>query len=611
MSVFRRSHGHRSHALTTRAKIWLGIAIAIIAAQAAVSLVLPLSSEVHLPFGWQMSAHFFRTAFGDVMQAIIVGFAGVVMVGNGFRTKGAARVFWLLFGIGMCFWLADLLVWGYYEVLTHQEVPTLTLGDTYLFLHLVPMIAALGAHPEGRPQPIGRPRTWLDFAVLLTYWMYVYALLVMPYQYVKPDVPIYNYHFDLVDKGGHWVLVIALTVTLIRTKGPWRRIYLLFTLASLCYAVFSDMANLAVDVGKYYTGSVYDILLIGTMCFFAYAALEGRWMPSGGYEPVQAETPEVPKRALPWPSITSMVVTLSTPAIGVYLLNYAPGMQSAVRQFRLIATLVAMCVLVFLVFLKQTLLQSDLLKSLSSVSDAYTDLKAVKNQLVQSEKLASMGRLLAGAAHEINNPLTAILGYADLIASNNGADGQSRTMAEKIGQQARRTKMLVEDLLTFSQETPTQRAPNDVRVLINNAIKIAGLDPAKGIKIDVSAPDKLAPVVVDSGQILQVFVHLIRNAAEAMNESRVRSLHISLRTGNSNVQVEFADSGPGVRDPGLVFDPFYTTKSPGKGTGLGLSACYGIVQKHGGQITCANRSQGGAIFTVTLPTAERVAETQA
>jgi two-component system NtrC family sensor kinase len=229
----------------------------------------------------------------------------------------------------------------------------------------------------------------------------------------------------------------------------------------------------------------------------------------------------------------------------------------------------------------------------------------VKNQLVQSEKLASMGRLLAGAAHEINNPLTAILGYSDLISSNAASDSQSRNMAEKIAQQARRTKLLVEDLLKFSQETPTQRTVNDVQVLVKNAIKIAGLESANAIKVEVTARENLPPVVVDAGQILQVFVHLIRNAADAMADSSVRVLHISTRAGSSQVQIEFADSGAGVRDPNLVFDPFYTTKSPGKGTGLGLSACYGIVQKHGGQITCQNRPQGGAVFTVTLPVVQQ------
>jgi two-component system NtrC family sensor kinase len=299
-----------------------------------------------------------------------------------------------------------------------------------------------------------------------------------------------------------------------------------------------------------------------------------------------------------------MAATVSTPVIGLYLLLGVREVNPQVRQFRLLVTFAAMALLVLLLFLKQTLLRSDLLHSLTGVSDAFSNLKRVQDQLVQSEKLAAMGRLLAGAAHEINNPLTAILGYSELIHSDETVDQRARTMAEKIGQQARRTKLLVEDLLKFSQETPTQTSLSDVRVLVNNAVKLAGLESAKTVDVQVNASPSLPPVLVDSGQILQVFVHLIRNAAEAMRNVPVRVLLITIRAGNANVQIEFADSGEGVKNPDLVFDPFYTTKSPGKGTGLGLSACYGIVQKHGGQITCQNRPQGGAVFTVTLPTAK-------
>jgi signal transduction histidine kinase len=171
--------------------------------------------------------------------------------------------------------------------------------------------------------------------------------------------------------------------------------------------------------------------------------------------------------------------------------------------------------------------------------------------------------------------------------------------------------MLVEDLLKFSQETPTQRSLNEVHVLLDNAIKIAALEPSHAVKVELSIGENLPMVAVDSAQILQVFVHLIRNAADAMRDAVVRVLHITTRGGSAQVQIEFADSGAGVREPDLVFDPFYTTKSPGKGTGLGLSACYGIVQKHGGQITCHNRPQGGAIFTVTLPAAQKPQEQNA
>ena len=572
----------------------------MIGLQAAVTYGIPHNAMVHLPFHFSPNGAYLQSAFGDLAQALIVGFAGLVMIGNAIRSRGPERVFWVLFSIGMGFWFADLAVWSYYEVFLADKVPEMTFGDTMLFLHLVPMVAALGVRPDRPAPPLAPKRSWLDFAVLLTFWLYVYALLVMPYQYIDPDLPSYNFNFDIIDKAGHWILVFGLTLAFLRSRGAWRRIYLLFTLASLAYAVFSDVANLAVDQNDYYTGSPFDIVLIATMCSFAYAALAARWRES---DPPIA--PEPPKPSIQWPAVMGMAAILSTPAIGLYLVNFSGAMRPDVRSFRIMITLVAMVLLVVLVFMKQSLLQKDLVNSLTSVSEAFSDLKRIKNELVQSEKLASMGRLLAGAAHEINNPLTAILGYSDLIATDEAVDPQARSMADKIGQQARRTKMLVEDLLKFSQESPTQRTVADIQVLVDNAVKIASLELGQNIKVEVSAHEKLAPVLVDAGQILTVFVHLIRNAADAMRDAPVRVLHISTRRGTAQVQVEFADSGSGVKDPDLVFDPFYTTKSPGKGTGLGLSACYGIIQKHGGQITCQNRPQGGAIFTVTLPTSQQ------
>jgi len=590
--------------VTTRSKICLGVGLAIVAMQAAVTYGIPRAALIHLPGHLTITGAYLQVAYGDLSQCAIVLFAGIIMVSNAMRTRGPARIFWTLMSIGVGFWVADLGLWAYYEVFTQSEVPHLTIGDTFLFLHLMPMVAALGAHPETQAESATPQRTWFDFALLLTYWLYIYAFMVMPFEYITPDLPTYNFNFDSVDKAGHWILVIALAVAFIRTRGPWRRLYLTLTIACISYALFSDIANLAIDMNNYYTGSPFDIVLVGTMCLFAYVALEGRWMPAESFEAAPAPVDARPRKlSLRWPAILGTLATISTPAFGIYVLEYAPHLAPPVREFRLILTLLAMILLIFLLFLKQNLLQADLVNSLTSVSDAFSDLKQVKNQLVQSEKLASMGRLLAGAAHEINNPLTAILGYSDLIKSDHGVDAEARTMAEKIGQQARRTKMLVENLLMFSQEVPTRRSANDVQVLVNNAIKLANLEAGNAIKVEVSALDNLPPVVVDSGQILQVFVHLIRNAADAMRESKVRVLHISTRAGSSQVQVEFADSGAGVKDPDLVFDPFYTTKSPGKGTGLGLSACYGIIQKHGGQITCQNRPQGGAVFTVILPTA--------
>lgn len=590
--------------MSKRERTWLGVFTSVIALQTLVTFSVPRAHVFHLPFGISFGGNQFRVTFGDILQNSLIAFAVVVLVRLARRSQGPSRLFWSLMATGLSLWLSDLLFWTYYEVIRGVSVPPFTIGDTLLFLHLVPMVAAIGIRPD-LPPPTEKPqRKSLDFAILVIYWLYFYALFVMPYEFVRPDVPSYDFNFDLVDKLGHTVLMVSLGVVFLRSRGAWRRIYLMFTVASLAYAVFSDVANLAIDQNTYYSGAPVDILLVSTMCAFAFISLEARWLTENHIETQPVSEAEPRRRILPWTALVGMIVTLSTPVIGFVLVAYAQKMDPAVREFRLVITMVAMFLLFFLVFLKQTLLQRDVVYSLSNVSAAFSDLQRVKNQLVQTEKLASMGRLLAGAAHEINNPLTAILGYSDLLTSSTN-EPQARSMGEKIAQQARRTKMLVEDLLKFSQETPTQRSSNDIHVLVRNAIKIANLDSTNPVTIEVSSRDGLPPVVVDPGQILQVFVHLIRNAAEAMRDSSVRKLQISTRSGNDQVQIEFADSGSGVKDPNLVFDPFYTTKSPGKGTGLGLSACYGIVQKHGGQITCQNRPQGGAVFTVTLPTIEQ------
>ena len=587
--------------------MWFTLALLLIGMQVTITFGISRTTTYHIPFHANMTGAALQSMLGNISQSCLILLAVLLMLRNSMRSRGLVRVFWTLMCIGLAFWAADVAIWAYYEVLRQSNVPSITIGDTFLFLHWVPMVAALAVRPDKHSPTIDRRQAWLDFFMLMAYWCYIYAFLVMPYQYVRPDLRAYNYNYDLLDRAGNWLLVAGLVIVVLNSKALWRRIYMILIVAAISYAVFSQVANAAIIDGTYYTGSAYDILWVATICWFAFAALEGAWMSSSERmsELVELSSDHRWSHSLQWHSLLGMAATVSTPTIGLYLL-FTSDMDDSVRKFRIIVTLCAMTLLVVLVFLKQRLLQTALMHSLTDVSQAYSNLKQVQNQLVQSEKLASMGRLLAGAAHEINNPLTAIMGYSELIVTSSASAPQTRGMAEKIAQQARRTSTLVKDLLTFSQETPTQRSLNDIEVLVKHAVNIAGLETGRAIQVQLDTGQELPKVFVDPGQILQVFVHLIRNAADAMRSSAVRVLKISARTSDALLEVKFVDSGSGVREPGLVFDPFYTTKSPGQGTGLGLSACYGIIQKHGGQITCSNGPAGGAIFTVTLPASQSV-----
>jgi PAS domain S-box-containing protein len=235
---------------------------------------------------------------------------------------------------------------------------------------------------------------------------------------------------------------------------------------------------------------------------------------------------------------------------------------------------------------------------------AYEDLRRTQEQLLQSEKMSAVGQLIAGVAHELNNPLTAILGYAQLLESE-GLNERAQDYVAKMFKQAQRTHRVVQNLLSFARQRKPERAEVDIRKVLDETLALRDYD-LKVNKIEVKKDLGTQPalVVADPHQIEQVFLNIINNAVDAVLETgRSGKLKIHVYCQRGEVCAQFADDGPGIKDPKRIFDPFYTTKSVGKGTGLGLSICYGIVKEHGGDITARNASEGGAVIEVRLPMA--------
>jgi two-component system NtrC family sensor kinase len=292
---------------------------------------------------------------------------------------------------------------------------------------------------------------------------------------------------------------------------------------------------------------------------------------------------------------------ISLPIFAIYTLRF--GHESLeVRDFRLMATLIASVPLALLIFLRTHLADKDRSRLLARSEQSIENLKRLQAQMVQSEKLVSLGQLAAGAAHEINNPLAAILGFSDLLADDPTVPEKARATAAKIRDQARRTKTLVGNLLSFARQVPAERTLLDINTVVNNAVQLRALDLRSGTsRIELKLESVLPGVRGDGNQLMQVFFNIISNALEAMEAATGGVLTIKTIRDRGNVVILFSDSGPGLKDPHRVFDPFYTTKPVGKGTGLGLSICFGIVQEHGGKILCYNRQEGGAVFRVELP----------
>ena len=236
-----------------------------------------------------------------------------------------------------------------------------------------------------------------------------------------------------------------------------------------------------------------------------------------------------------------------------------------------------------------------------------TELKRLEEQLIQAEKLAAMGQMLAGVAHELNNPLTAILGASELLRDRVGGDDSAKRQLDMTYRQARRAARIVQNLLEFSRPASPQKKPLDLNSVIDRTLQLHDHSLRRnGIEVDFKPFPGLPPTVGDANQLIQVFLNLVSNAEHAIREARSSGrIHIRLGQAGSRIFATVQDDGVGIKPETLpkIFDPFFTTKRPGGGTGLGLSICMSIVREHGGDIEAETLPVGGAAFTVFLPVA--------
>ena len=239
-----------------------------------------------------------------------------------------------------------------------------------------------------------------------------------------------------------------------------------------------------------------------------------------------------------------------------------------------------------------------------------TDSAVLRDKLLHTEKMAAVGQLVSGVAHEVNNPLTAILGFADLLMENPDLSDAARKDLRVILQEAQRTKQIVQNLLSFARQMPPQRNPVQLNGILRRTIQLRSYDfNSHGVDVVEHLDEGLPDVIGDAHQLQQVFLNILNNAYDAVREvGRPARIEIMSTKSGDSVEVSFSDNGNGISHPDRIFDPFFTTKEVGKGTGLGLSICYGIVKEHGGEILCHNNIGGqGATFIVRLPATPQAA----
>jgi len=320
------------------------------------------------------------TAFGDLTQCALLLCATLTIVWNVGTSNKKTQLFWALMALGCGMWLCSQVLWTYFEVYLRQEVPNPFVGDVILFLHVVPMMAALALQPHVQRNDHSLRLVSLDFLLLLTWWLYLYLFIVIPWQYVSPDEGIYGASFDLVYACEQVVLILGAGLIWKRSQGAWRNIYGRFVKAALLYSVGSIVAGAAIDLHWYYTGSLYDVPLVAAMALFAAAGARGRES-----SPDQSSDRSPNHDHSMWTARLAMMAVFSTPLMVAWA-EFGGGAPPRVRSYRLLLTVAAMVFMGALVFIKQHWMDRELLHLLRLSRQNLDETCKLKDELENKEQ---------------------------------------------------------------------------------------------------------------------------------------------------------------------------------------------------------------------------------
>ena len=329
--------------MSKRSHLWLFAVAGLLAMFVLAALFLPRSFQL--------------TAFSDLVQCLFLASGAAAFGRLVLRSQGRMRLFWSLITLGICFWLIYQLLWTYFEVILRTDVPDLFAGDIILFLHIVPLMAALALRLHVPRDEYGARVGRLDFALLLTWWFYLYVLLVIPWQYVVADVTAYNHQLNAVYTTEEVAFLLGLCACWITSKGEWRKLYAGLFGMSLCYASSSTVANWAIGHKVYYSGSLYDIPMIAAMASATWIGLRAK------VQKPAADARKVTTLYGVWVARCSMIAVFSLPLFAAWALS-DNAVPARIRLFRLALTLLAAFFMGAMVFLRQHLIDRELIRLL-------------------------------------------------------------------------------------------------------------------------------------------------------------------------------------------------------------------------------------------------------
>src|ERR1022692_3085716 len=294
---------------------WTGIVCAVVCVHVFVSLLAPRNIGL--------------TAFGDLTQSVLLLCATLSILSNVRTSYKKAQLFWILMGFACGMWFFAQVLWTYFEVFLRQDAPNPFVGDVVLFLHIVPMMAALVVQPHIQRNDHSLRLVSLDFFLLLTWWLYLYLFIVIPWPYVSPNEAAYGRSFDVLYACEQIVLIVGVGLVWRRSHGSWHTIYGQLFKAAFFYGVGSILAGVAIDFHQYYTGSLFDVPLVAAMAWFAAVGFMAR--ESSSDRPTASE----PRHSHGiWTARLAMVAVFSTPLMVAWA-EFGGGAPPRVRPYRL------------------------------------------------------------------------------------------------------------------------------------------------------------------------------------------------------------------------------------------------------------------------------------
>jgi len=415
--------------LRTIDTLWTRIALGLVIAQIACAALLPRSG--------------FLTALGDAFPCLLALLVVLSFRSNRRQSSGNVRLFWSLNEAGFGILFLSQFVWFYYDVVLGRPAPSPVAGDGLFLLALVPTLGSFALRPHAESVSGDLRFRRLDFLLLLFWWVCLYLYFALPWQFVIQSYPNYNPAYYVLALAEHCAALIAVGTLYMQSKGPWKRFYRQFFYALSAFAAGSLLQNIFIDRGLYYTGSFYDVPWGFSLGLFTVTAALGAELKP---QPVQADTS--PRNSGSWSARLAMIGVISLPllAIGAVFDHQNPP---PIVLFRLQLLFGAVLFLGTLTFLKLSSMDRELLRLIGLTESSLDNLKLVQNQILESQKMAALGRLAFGATHEISNPLTAILGYAELLRDNPTLTQEERVSVEDIQEQVHRAQAAINGMRRF------------------------------------------------------------------------------------------------------------------------------------------------------------------